>query len=107
MKSTHLWLHPQSKISSISRLISIRKTYSLLLFTSPVRLARSRTLGFHPSNRGSNPLRDASLLADDSTAHLECGENLSEFREGDRVVLAGEARSREQMRITTINRLHR
>jgi signal transduction histidine kinase len=27
----------------------------------PVRLARPRTLGFHPSDRGSNPLRDATL----------------------------------------------
>ena len=26
---------------------------------SPVRLARSRTPGFHPGNRGSNPLREA------------------------------------------------
>ncbi len=26
---------------------------------SPVRLARPRTLGFHPSDRGSNPLREA------------------------------------------------
>ena len=25
----------------------------------PVRLARSRTPGFHPGNRGSNPLREA------------------------------------------------
>ena len=29
--------------------------------TPPVRLARSRTPGFHPGNRGSNPLRDANL----------------------------------------------
>ncbi len=29
---------------------------------SPVRLVRPRTLGFHSSNRGSNPLRDAILI---------------------------------------------
>ena len=29
--------------------------------TPPVRLARSRTPGFHPGNRGSNPLREANL----------------------------------------------
>ena len=27
----------------------------------PVRLARPRTQGFHPCNRGSNPLRDATF----------------------------------------------
>ena len=29
----------------------------------PVRLARPRTQGFHPCNRGSNPLRDANFDA--------------------------------------------
>ena len=28
----------------------------------PVRLARSRTPGFHPGNRGSNPLREAIFI---------------------------------------------
>ena len=39
------------------------KTMSLSLRDSlpPVRLARSRTPGFHPGNRGSNPLREAIL----------------------------------------------
>lgn len=37
--------------------------HKVLGFASrPVRLARSRTPGFHPGNRGSNPLRDAILF---------------------------------------------
>ena len=30
---------------------------------SPVRLARPRTPGFHPGDRGSNPLREAIFLS--------------------------------------------
>ena len=45
------------------------KTMSLSLRDSlpPVRLARSRTPGFHPGNRGSNPLREAILSPPDSS----------------------------------------
>ena len=32
-------------------------------FGCPVRLVRFRTPGFHPGNRGSNPLRDAKKLS--------------------------------------------
>ena len=31
---------------------------------SPVRLARPRTPGFHPGDRGSNPLREAIFLSE-------------------------------------------
>ena len=45
------------------------KTMSLSLrdLLPPVRLARSRTPGFHPGNRGSNPLREAILSPPDSS----------------------------------------
>ena len=34
-----------------------------IFIASPVRLARPRTPGFHPGDRGSNPLREAILLS--------------------------------------------
>ena len=38
------------------------KILTIITWLCPVRLVRSRTPGFHPGNRGSNPLRDAIHL---------------------------------------------
>ena len=43
---------------------------SLRTLLPPVRLARSRTPGFHPGNRGSNPLREAILSPPHSFYHV-------------------------------------
>ena len=37
-------------------------SFWVLASLRPVRLVRSRTQGFHPCNRGSNPLRDANFI---------------------------------------------